>query len=294
MTLTLTTSRRLRSTDSRRHPIPCTGRCRSLAISLARNIHLAGDLAFLVAATNRNNVPGLSYELAAGKAGLPSEFIPQSLRHFYASTALAHGIPITEVSRWLGHKSIQVTHRIYGHLVPTSWDRTRTVLDDARRAGRHQPPNPETPTETRPPETQRTITSHFVVRLDVHWPVACCSLGRDGLSRPRAGGPSAEPPHRLQTREDVYPSFREGLATIEVAEVGSAAWRLREFTGAQRRSRKVLRQLGPDRAGQARPAQKVKRGLGVARVRQPGHRRVTAGETTNDGLRGRGGQDGPR
>jgi hypothetical protein len=36
------------------------------------------------------------------------------------------------------------------HLVPTSWDRARTVLDDARRAGRHQPPNPETHTETRP------------------------------------------------------------------------------------------------------------------------------------------------
>jgi integrase len=81
------------------------------------------------------------FERAAGKAGLPPEFIPHSLRHCYASTALAHGIPITEVSRWLGHKSIEVTHQIYGHLVPTSWDRARTVLDDARRAGRKQPPS---------------------------------------------------------------------------------------------------------------------------------------------------------
>ena len=70
---------------------------------------------------------------AAGKAALPPEFIPHSLRHCYASTALANGIPITEVSRWLGHKSIEVTHQIYGHLVPTSWDRARTVIDDARR-----------------------------------------------------------------------------------------------------------------------------------------------------------------
>ncbi len=31
--------------------------------------------------------------------------IPHSLRHLYASTALAEGIPITEVSRWLGHFS---------------------------------------------------------------------------------------------------------------------------------------------------------------------------------------------
>ena len=85
------------------------------------------------------------FERAAGKAGLPPEFIPHSLRHCYASTALARGIPITEVSRWLGHKSIEVTHQIYGHLVPASWDRARTVLDDARRGGRHQPPRPETP-----------------------------------------------------------------------------------------------------------------------------------------------------
>jgi integrase len=82
---------------------------------------------------------------AAGKAGLPPEFIPHSLRHCYASTALAKGIPITEVSRWLGHNSIEVTHQIYGHLVPASWDRARTVLDDARRAGRHPAAPPETP-----------------------------------------------------------------------------------------------------------------------------------------------------
>ena len=87
------------------------------------------------------------FERAAAKAGLPPEFIPHTLRHCYASTALARGIPITEVSRWLGHKSIEVTHQIYGHLVPASWDRARTVLDDARRAGRHQPPPRKTRAE---------------------------------------------------------------------------------------------------------------------------------------------------
>ena len=85
------------------------------------------------------------FERAAGKAGLPPEFIPHTLRHCFASISLAHGIPITEVSRWLGHKSIEVTHQIYGHLVPSSWDRARTVLDDAHRAGRQQPLPPETP-----------------------------------------------------------------------------------------------------------------------------------------------------
>jgi integrase len=55
------------------------------------------------------------FQRATVKAGLPTEFIPHSLRHLYASTSLAEGIPITEVSRWLGHKSIEVTHRIYGN-----------------------------------------------------------------------------------------------------------------------------------------------------------------------------------
>ena len=44
------------------------------------------------------------------------------------------------VSRWLGHKSIEVTHQIYGHFVPASWDRARAVLDDACRPGQRQAP----------------------------------------------------------------------------------------------------------------------------------------------------------
>jgi len=80
------------------------------------------------------------FQRAALKAGLPPEFIPHSLRHLYASTALAEGIPITEVSRWLGHKSIEVTHQIYGHFVPSSFDRARTALDNAYQVDRRQSP----------------------------------------------------------------------------------------------------------------------------------------------------------
>jgi integrase len=79
------------------------------------------------------------FQRSAARAGLPPEFIPHSLRHLYASTALAEGIPITEVSRWLGHKSIEVTHQIYGHLVPSSFDRARTTLDAAFHKSRCQP-----------------------------------------------------------------------------------------------------------------------------------------------------------
>jgi integrase len=77
---------------------------------------------------------------AAARAGLPPEFIPHWLRHLYASTALAEGIPITDVSRWLGHKSIEVTHQIYGHLTPANFTRARQTLDAAYQASRRQQP----------------------------------------------------------------------------------------------------------------------------------------------------------
>ncbi|MGX1759525.1 tyrosine-type recombinase/integrase [Streptomyces lydicus] len=50
---------------------------------------------------------------------------PHCLRHFFASTALGHGNPVHEVSRWLGHRSIKTTVDVYGHLIPASWDRCR-------------------------------------------------------------------------------------------------------------------------------------------------------------------------
>lgn len=80
------------------------------------------------------------FRRAADLASLPPQFIPHSLRHCYASTALAEGIPITEVSRWLGHKSIEVTHQIYGHLVPSSFDRARAALDAAYQKSQKQRP----------------------------------------------------------------------------------------------------------------------------------------------------------
>jgi integrase len=51
--------------------------------------------------------------------------------HTFASTALAEGVPISEVSRWLGHKSITTTVDLYGHLVPEASGRARDALDGA-------------------------------------------------------------------------------------------------------------------------------------------------------------------
>jgi integrase len=64
-------------------------------------------------------------------AGLPTDTTFHDLRHTFASTALAEGVPISEVSRWLGHKSITTTVDLYGHLVPEASGRARDALDRA-------------------------------------------------------------------------------------------------------------------------------------------------------------------
>lgn len=69
------------------------------------------------------------FAAARQAAGIPDSFTPHSLRHVFASVALSNRVPITDVSRWLGHANIQTTFAIYGHLVPSTWDKAREVLD---------------------------------------------------------------------------------------------------------------------------------------------------------------------
>jgi integrase len=64
-------------------------------------------------------------------AELPADATFHDLRHTFASTALAQGVPISEVSRWLGHKSITTTVDLYGHLVPEASGRACDALDRA-------------------------------------------------------------------------------------------------------------------------------------------------------------------
>ncbi|MFE2375856.1 tyrosine-type recombinase/integrase [Streptomyces sp. NPDC059398] len=70
------------------------------------------------------------FQKACVSAGLvdvdgKAKYTPGSLRHFFASTALANNVPIHEVSCWLGHRSVNTTTDVYGHLLPSSWDRCR-------------------------------------------------------------------------------------------------------------------------------------------------------------------------
>ena len=40
------------------------------------------------------------------------------LRHTFASLHLSNGTPIAYVSEWMGHSSIELTVKLYGHLQP--------------------------------------------------------------------------------------------------------------------------------------------------------------------------------
>jgi integrase len=66
---------------------------------------------------------------ARNEVGISHNFIPHSLRHAFASALLGDRTPITDVAAWLGHKTIDITYRIYGHLVPSAASKTRDVLE---------------------------------------------------------------------------------------------------------------------------------------------------------------------
>jgi integrase len=56
------------------------------------------------------------------------------LRHTFASWAISEGVPVTEVSRHLGHESVQTTDSIYTHILPKSLGRVAAALERAMPA----------------------------------------------------------------------------------------------------------------------------------------------------------------
>jgi integrase len=69
------------------------------------------------------------FTTARKAAGIPAGFTPHSLRHTFVSALLARNVPITDVSKWIGHRSINITYDIYGHLLPSAWGKAREALD---------------------------------------------------------------------------------------------------------------------------------------------------------------------
>jgi integrase len=58
-------------------------------------------------------------------------FKSHGLRHFYAASLLGQGVPVSEVSAWLGHTSVSFTERYYANLMPDAPDRARLAIDGA-------------------------------------------------------------------------------------------------------------------------------------------------------------------
>ncbi|MFF3365226.1 tyrosine-type recombinase/integrase [Streptomyces misionensis] len=60
---------------------------------------------------------------------IPPGMVIYGFRHFFASNCLTHGIPITDVAEWMGHKNIAITFKIYRHLMPGSISAASKVLN---------------------------------------------------------------------------------------------------------------------------------------------------------------------
>jgi integrase len=67
------------------------------------------------------------------------------LRHYYASVMLAGGVSVKELAEYLGHTDPAFTLRYYAHLLPSSHDRARQVINDRfTRMTASQPDGTET------------------------------------------------------------------------------------------------------------------------------------------------------
>lgn len=53
---------------------------------------------------------------------------PYAMRHTYATFAIAAGVSLFELARFMG-TSVEQIDKTYGHLLPDALDRTRRALD---------------------------------------------------------------------------------------------------------------------------------------------------------------------
>jgi integrase len=75
---------------------------------------------------------------ARGAAGFPTLRF-HDLRHSAVPLWIAMGANLLQVSRWLGHSTVQITADVYGHLFPETNDLVIGRLDHALRAALPQP-----------------------------------------------------------------------------------------------------------------------------------------------------------
>ncbi|EDY43598.1 tyrosine-type recombinase/integrase [Streptomyces sp. SPB074] len=69
---------------------------------------------------------------AIEKAGLKEKgYTPKSLRHYFASMAIAGGVPVWEIAKWMGHKSTETTETVYAHVMVGAEKRISTAFEEA-------------------------------------------------------------------------------------------------------------------------------------------------------------------
>ncbi len=104
-----------------------TGKC-----GRRRRTRICGtDDGYLFSRNGKRVTYGMQHERftrSARKAGLAG-LSEHGLRHLYVSTLLHGGVQIHEVAHWVGHRDINVTHAVYGHLLPDAWTRGREALE---------------------------------------------------------------------------------------------------------------------------------------------------------------------
>ncbi|MFF4874357.1 tyrosine-type recombinase/integrase [Streptomyces sp. NPDC000961] len=64
-----------------------------------------------------------------GLVEIPDGMVVYGFRHFFASNCPTHNIPITDAAEWMGHHTLDITFKIYRHLMSGSIGRAAQILD---------------------------------------------------------------------------------------------------------------------------------------------------------------------
>ena len=77
----------------------------------------------------RRHFNAIIEEVIDSKTHKPIELTIHGLRHTFASLSLQNGVPLVEVSGYLGHKNTRITAEIYAHYLPTESTNTASAIE---------------------------------------------------------------------------------------------------------------------------------------------------------------------
>jgi integrase len=143
-------------TAAGRRTIPLPGLIAEVLNEHVSRYGLAGEARALVFSAPRGgrlnaaNWHKRAWVPARGAAGLPTLRF-HDLRHSAVPLWIAMGANLLQVSRWLGHSTVQITADVYGHLFPETNDLVIGRLDKHSEPHSPSPPTPPPAATTRTP-----------------------------------------------------------------------------------------------------------------------------------------------